>query len=486
VKSTVSEVPAEEVPVEEANDEIVEGDAVESAPSRVSGPKVKLSVEVDEDTLDVAIDAAFRKIAHEVRIPGFRPGKVPRKVLEKRIGSEYARSQALEDALPQYYAEAVRDNEVDVIASPTIDITSGQESGPLVFDAVVEVRPVVIVSGYAALQVELPNPVPSDAEVDEQVDSVRGQHAELVEVERAATTGDNVSIDINGEVDGEALPGLNADDYVYEVGSGGIVPEVDEQLEGVDVGAELTFSAPHPVQEDVEIDFVIKVNNVKEKVLPDLTDEWVDENTEFDTVDDMVADTRRRMQMVRSFQASSALREKTAEALAALVTVDIPESLVNGEMSDQIQSLGMRLQQQGMSIEQWLEMTGQDAETFTTDLRAGAETSARVDLALRALALQEAMEVSDDDLDEEIDRIAEQLGEEAAEIRDRLEHGDGYAPVRSDLLKRNALEWLTEQVSLVDEDGAEIDRSALESPVFESIDDEEEAESEPAEAGEEE
>jgi trigger factor len=180
------------------------------------------------------------------------------------------------------------------------------------------------------------------------------------------------------------------------------------------------------------------------------------------------------------------LREKTAEALAALVTVDIPESLVNGEMSDQIQSLGMRLQQQGMSIEQWLEMTGQDAETFTTDLRAGAETSARVDLALRALALQEAMEVSDDDLDEEIDRIAEQLGEEAAEIRDRLEHGDGYAPVRSDLLKRNALEWLTEQVSLVDEDGAEIDRSALESPVFESIDDEEEAESEPAEAGEEE
>ncbi|MFT7647365.1 MAG: trigger factor [Candidatus Poriferisodalaceae bacterium] len=466
MKTTLSEVPAEEID----DDASVDDEAAESATSRTTGPKVKLSVEVDEDTLDTAIGEAFKKIAREVRIPGFRPGKVPRKVLEKRIGSDYARAQALEDALPRYYAEAVRENDVDVIASPSIDITGGQESGPLTFDAVVEVRPVITISGYKAMKVELPNPEPSDDEVTEQVDAVRSQHAELVEVDRAAATGDNVSIDINGTVDGEALPGLTADDYVYEVGSGGIVPEVDEQLEGAESGDELEFSAPHPVQEDVEIEFVIKVNSVKEQVLPELTDEWVDENTEFDNVEDMVADTRRRMKMVRSFQATSALREKTAEALADLVSDDVPESLVNGEMSDQIQALGMRLQQQGMSIEQWLGMTGQDPETFTTDLRKGAETSAKVDLALRALAASEGMEVTDDQLDEEIDRIAEQLGEDAAEIRKRLEHGDGYAPVRSDLLKRNALEWLTEQVELVDPEGNAIDREALESPVFESTD----------------
>ena len=469
MKTTVTELAPDDPGITRDGDESAENDEAQND-ERTLGPRVKLSVEVDEERFDEAIDAAFRKIAREVRIQGFRPGKVPRKVLESRIGSGYARAQALEDALPEYYAEAVRDNGVDVIASPTFDLTGGEEEGNVSFDAVVEVRPTITVSGYADLQVEIPNPIPSDDEVQEQIDVQRRQSAELVDVERAADEGDQVSIDIDGSVDGESLPGLNAEDYLYEVGSAGIVAEVDEQLTGAGAGDELTFTAPHPVQEDVEIDFVIKVNAVKEQVLPELTDEWVDENTEHETVEELREQTATRMRMMRSFQANSALRENAAAALAELVTDDVPDSLVNGQMSDQLQSLAMNLQGQGMQIEQWLQMTGQDPESFTGELREAAERSAKVDLALRALSVAENLELTDEDMDDELERLAGQYETTVDDIRHQLEHGDGLAPIRSELLKRKALEWLVDEVALVDEEGTVIDRADLELPVAESTD----------------
>ena len=198
-----------------------------------------MTVEVDQETFEEAIEQAFRKIAKEVRVPGFRKGKVPRPVLESHIGTEYARAQALEDAIPGYYADAVRSEAVDVIAAPDLSLTGGEESGPVSFEAVVETRPTISVSGYADLEVEVTKPTPSDEEVQEQLDVQRRQSAELIDVERPAASGDQVSIDIQGTVDGEALPGLTADDYLYAVGSGGIVKEVDEQLEGAKAGDEL-------------------------------------------------------------------------------------------------------------------------------------------------------------------------------------------------------------------------------------------------------
>ncbi len=476
MKTTVTELAPDDPGItRDDNDEAEDTDAGEGA-DRTYGPRVKLSVEVDEDRFEEAIDAAFRKIAREVRIQGFRPGKVPRTVLESRIGSGYARAQALEDALPEYYAEAVRDNGVDVIASPQFELTGGEEDGPITFEAVVEIRPTITVSGYTDLEVEIPNPTPSDDEVQEQIDVQRRQNAELVDADRAAAEGDQVSIDIDGSVEGESLPGLSAEDYLYEVGSGGIVAEVDEQLTGASAGDELTFSAPHPVQDEVEIDFEITVHAVKEQVLPELTDEWVEENTEHDTVDELRDATIQRMQIMRSFQANSALRENTASKLSELVDDEIPDSLVNGQMSDQLQSLAMNLQGQGMQIEQWLQMTGQDPETFTTELRDASLRSAKVDLALRAIGVAEAMEVDDDEMGDEFERLATQYDRAADEIRDDLEHGDGLAPIRSELLKRKALEWLVETVTLVDEDGSVIDRAGLELPVAESTDDDEDHE----------
>jgi trigger factor len=474
VKTTLTELAPDDPGI--GGDDADDADDAEAGEdTRTYGPKVKLSVEVDEDRFEQAIDAAFRKIAREVRIQGFRPGKVPRKVLESRIGSGYARAQALEDALPEYYAEAVRDHGVDVIASPSFELTGGEESGPVLFEAVVEVRPTISVSGYAELRVEIPNPVPSDDEIQEQIDVQRRQSAELVDVDRAAAEGDQVSIDIDGSVDGESLPGLNAEDYLYEVGSGGIVEAVDEHLVGASAGDELSFSAPHPVRDEVEIDFQITVKAVKEQVLPELTDEWVEENTEHDTVEELREATASRMRMLRAFQANSAVRENVATALAELVTDPVPDSLVNGQMSDQLQSLAMNLQNQGMSIEQWLQMTGQDPETFTVELRDASVRSARVDLALRAIGVAEALGVDEDELTEELERLAERYNTTLEGIRHDLEHGDGLAPIRSELLKRKALEWLVDTVTLVGEDGEVIDRADLELPEIESTEDDEEA-----------
>ena len=247
--------------------------------------KVKVSIEVDEDTFEGAIDQAFKKIGREVTIPGFRRGKVPRRVLEARIGRQSARFEALNDALPGYYAEAVRAHQVDVIAAPEFDLTGGTEDGPVCFDAVVEVRPQVEVEGYADLEVEVPSPVAAPDEVEAELTRLRRQFAELRDVERPAADGDHVTIDIVGSVDGEPLPGLTADDYLYEVGQGAVTPELDDHLRGASDGDVLEFDAAHPVQEDTRIDFRIAVKGVQEQVLPELTDEWADANTEFDTAD---------------------------------------------------------------------------------------------------------------------------------------------------------------------------------------------------------
>ncbi|MEJ7584216.1 MAG: trigger factor, partial [Acidimicrobiales bacterium] len=435
----------------------------------VEGNKVKVSVEVDEAEVDKEVDAAFRRIAREVRIDGFRPGKAPRRILEARVGTEAARADALQHALPEFYSRAVVEHEVDVIAPPEIDITAGQEAGAVVFDAVVEVRPQVIVGGYKSLRVTIPRPEASDEEIDDRIDHLRGQFADLAVVDRPAIDGDQVTIDISGSQDGELLSGLTAEAYLYEVGSGSVVPEFDEQLRGKKPGDILQFSAAHPDPEEGPVDFRILVKEVKVKVLPERDDAWASEASEFDTFDELHADTAKRLQLMKKVQAQMALQEKTAEALSGLVTEDIPEPLVNAEMQDRLQDLALRLQAQGIELADYIEATGTDQETFVDDLRATATHGVKVDLALRAVAEAESIEATDDDLEAEYATVAERLGEKPAQVRKRIERGERVALVRSDIRKRKALEWLLAQVEVVDDAGEAIDRHDL---TVESMDDE--------------
>jgi trigger factor len=436
---------------------------VKTTVSPLEGNKVKLSVEVDEDEFDMAISDAYRKIAHEVRIPGFRPGKAPRKVLERRLGSQVGREQALSDALPGYYAQALADHDVDAIDSPDIDITSGQEDGPVAFDAVVEVRPEVQVPGYGGLRVEITRPTVTDEEVDAQVDRMRQVQSTFADVDRPARDDDAVVIDISGTLDGEPQAGLSADDYSYTVGSGVITAEVDEQLRGAKAGDILEFDAEHPdPAEERNLRFRVLVKQVRERVLPDADDEWAAENSEFETIDALRQSIRDRSLVVRQAQAQAQLRQATGEALAKLVEDEPPEPLVNHEMQHRAQDLALRLQAQGVDPEQWLAASGTTNEQFTSELKEAAQTAVKVDLALRAVADAEDIECTDDDLEEELTSVAERVGEKVGQVRREFERGGQLAAVRSDVRKRKALDWLLERVEIVDEDGQPIDRSEFE------------------------
>lgn len=424
--------------------------------------KVKLSVQVEEPEFEKAVDAAFRKIAREVNIPGFRPGKAPRRILEKRLGEGVARGEALRDAIPEYYAQAVRDNDVDVIAAPEIDITEGEEDGPIAFEAVVEVRPVVLVPGYESLRITMPAPVATEEEIDDQIQRMLGQHAELATVERPAAEGDYVTIDIEGSQADEPLEGLTAQDYSYEVGSAGIVGELDEALVGASAGDELEFDAEHPDPDEEGLHFVVSVKEVKERVLPEPDDAWAAEASEFDTIAELRDDLANRMTAVRKMQAQMSLREKVSDALAELVDVEVPDALVNNEMQQRLQDFAMRLQAQGLTLDQWLESSGQDQAEFVETLRTTAAQAAKFDLGLRAVAAAEGIEATDDDLDAEFAQVAERLNLDQAAVRKQFVDADQISQVEADIRLRKALDFLVSTVEIVDEEGNPIDRADLE------------------------
>ena len=445
----------------------------------LEGNKVKVSVEVDETEFESAVDDAFRRIAREVRIPGFRPGKAPRRVLEAQLGTGFAREEALRHALPEYYAQAVRENDVDVIAPPEIDITGGEEDGPVVFDAVVEIRPEIAIRGHDDLTVTIPSPLVSDDEVDAQVERLRQNFAELATVDRAAQDGDNVTIDIAGWEDDEPVSGLTADDYLYEVGAGAVVAEIDDQLRGAKVGDILEFDAEHPDPDsEASLRIRIMVKEIKEKVLPEVDDEWANEASEFETVEALREDLRKRSAMTRVIMAQMGLRNGAAQAAGDLVDADdVPESMVSAEMEHRLQDLAMRLEAQGMDFDSYMAASGQDQEGMVAELRDAAVMATKADLALRGIAEAEGLDATEGDLDEELEKLAERVEQTPAEVRLALEEGDQIPAVRSDLRKRKALDWLVEHVQIVDEDGTPVDRADLEAPeVEEPEDDQSEAE----------
>src|SRR5262245_46853070 len=393
--------------------EPVVADADETAPDDSAAGvanRVKLHIVVPASEFERAIDAAFRKLSREVRIPGFRPGKAPRRLLEARLGSDIAREQALQDALPEYYVEAVNEHDVDVIAPPEIDIIAGKDEGDIEFDAVVEVRPQVKLLGYDELRVELPYKGVSDTDVDRQVDALRDRFADLADSDYPLVDDSYATIDVSGSIAGEAVEGLTASDFLYRVGSGMVVSELDDQLRGTKPGAILEFSAELPERfgelAGNTARFQVVVKEAKQKVLPDLTDEWVKEASEFETIDELRDDIRTRVETMQRLQAQMALRDKVLEAAADLVPIEPPATLVDSEVRRRVEDLAHRLSHQGASLEQYFEMTGQPPEAFLDEVRGGAAKAVLADLALRAVVAQEEITASDDEVDAEVQQLA--------------------------------------------------------------------------------
>jgi trigger factor len=424
----------------------------------LEGNKVKLSVEVDEAEFEQAVEAAFKKISREVRIPGFRPGKAPRRVLEARLGKEAGRAEALRDALPDYYARAVRDNAVDAIAAPEIDITKGEEEGPVGFDAIVEVRPQLQLVGYDGLRVEIPSPEVTEEDITAQIDRLRANFGQLADTEAPAANGFHLTLDLLATRDGQEVPALTTDDFVYELGSGSVLPELDEQLQGVKKGETRTFDADWP---DGSVSLEVSVKDVKENVLPEVTDEWASEASEFDTVEELRADIVKQAEAMKKMQATMALRNGALEALVELVDIDAPGPLIDSEVERQAHELGHRLEAQGLTFQQYLDATGRTQEQLVEELRAAAVPAVKADLALRSVAESEGIEANDDDLAGHIARLAEAYNVQPTQLILELQRNDQLTAVRSDLKKSKAMDWLVEHVEVVDDKGHAVDRALL-------------------------
>lgn len=433
----------------------------------LEGNKVKLHIAVTEQEFEPAVDAAFRKLAREVRIPGFRPGKAPRRILEARFGSEVGREQALKDGLPEFYADAVVAESLDVIAPPEIEITAGEESGSVEFDAVVETRPVVQLSGYEGLRVTLDYTPPSDEDVDRQLTALRERFADLADSDDPLVDGSYASMDLSATIDGEPFDPLTAEDLLYEVGSGGLVPALDEALRGTGPGAVLEFTDTLPErfgdQAGTEVGFRALVKDAKRKVLPELTDEWVRENTDAETGDALREETHRRIDLLGRLQAQMAMRDRVLDELAGLVAIEAPEPLVNQEMESRLHDMMHRLEHQGLTIPQYLAVTGQDQAQFVDELRGGAARAVLADLALRAVVAQEAIEASEEDLEREIDRLAERANEKPQKVRRDLDRRGLVEAVRSDIARGKALQLVVDAAVAVDGSGTEVDISMPES-----------------------
>jgi trigger factor len=440
---------------------------VRSTVEALEGNKVKLVVEVEESEFERDLDEAFKRLAREVRLPGFRPGKAPRKVLEARIGQSYARDEAFREALPTYYSEAIKEHEVDVIAPPEIDITNGHDAGPVSFDAVVEIRPSIPIDGHQVLQVEIPPIYVAESDIDEAVDRLRSRFAELATVDRPGAAGDSAVIDIETMHGGEPVPGFTAEGYVYEIGSGAAgIDALDEHLEGASAGDVLEFESAHPDEDEEEaLEFSIEVKEIQERVLPEATDEWVAENSEFDTLAELRADYRSNMERARINQALAARRNGVIEHLTGLVDDDlVPGAMVDMEVENRAQDMAIRLQAQNIELQTFLQMTGQSQEQFVAELRSQAGTAAKLDLALRAVAEAEGLTVAEEEVAEQLATIAEQIDRDVDQVRAEFTEAGRLPALRSDLLKTKALDWVIERAEIVDEDGQQVSSDALQLP----------------------
>ena len=458
--------------------------AVHSSVETLTDNRVKLTVELDEVEFETEVEAAFKRIAREVRIPGFRPGRAPRRLLEAQLGHQAGRAEALRSSLPDFYAQAVVQHDVDVIDAPSIEIIGGSESGPVCFDAVVDVRPAVAVSGYDQLSVQIPSPAVDEAEITGEIDRFRQQFAELSPVSRAAMDGDHLTIDITGTLGGETIDGLTTSDYDYLLGTGTVVPEIDENLRGAVPGDILEFTASHPdPDEERPLSFRVLVKEVQETVLPALDDEFVSSNTEYDTVEEFRATLEAGQSRAKTMYAASARLEAIADAIAGLVADEVPEAMVASEIETRVASITRDLAQRGYELDDYLGSIGQSSEEFEGGLRLSADRSVKLDLALRAVAAAEGLEADEDAVDAELRQVvlaASRSGSagdgaevdaaaEATRLREALASAGQLSGMRSEIAKRAALEWITERVELVDPDGEVIDPELLRLPGPEDV-----------------
>ncbi|HZC99405.1 MAG TPA: trigger factor [Actinomycetes bacterium] len=418
----------------------------------VEPTKVKISVVVEPDELGPAIERTARRLSREVKVPGFRKGKVPRPVLEARIGRDTLIAEAIEhEAVPEFYAKAVEEHGVEPLSRAKVEPPDYEDGQLLEFSATVEVKPKIDLPPYRGVEVERPELDVTDEHLDAQLDQLRERFAQLEVIGRPVAKGDFAQIDLRATRHTEEISELTRTDFLYEVGSGTVVPELDEQLEGARKGDILRFNATLPEAAGElagqEVTFTVLVKEAKAKILPALDDDFAQEASEFDTLDELKAHLRERLEEAAAGQMRSELETRVLEAYLEQVDVPLPESLVNDELQYRANRFVQQLNLMGLPLERYLEGAETTREQLEADLRAQAERAVKAQLVLEAVAAAESMQASEEDIEAEIRRQSDRLGRHPEEVRKALGAGRSSA-IRGDILRSRALAFMVENADV--------------------------------------
>jgi trigger factor len=436
---------------------------VQSSVETLSPTRVKLTVEAAFDELKPELDKAYREIGKQVKVQGFRPGKVPPRILDQRVGRGVVLEEAVNEAIPRLYGQAVEEAKLAPLNRPEIEVTTLDDQVKLAFTAEVDIRPEFAIPAFDSLSVTVDDVVVAESDVDEQLDALRERFGSLSPVERAAVDGDYVSLDLEATVDGSPVPGGTAQGLSYEVGSGQLLDGIDEAVRGASAGDARSFQT-ELVAGELEgktADVAVTVRSVNERTLPEANDEWAQTVAGFSSLEELRTDIRTRIDRVKKLEQGVEARDKVLEALLAAVELPLPESVVEAELAWRAQATDDQLAQAGQTKEAFLEEAGKTGEEWDAELRDGAETAVKQQLVLDAVADAEELQISDAELNDQLIRRAARAGLAPQDYANRLVQTGAVAGLVAEVRRGKALATVMESATITDASGNPVDLESL-------------------------
>ncbi len=415
---------------------------------------VKLTIEVPVDEFTKDLDRAYRSISNQVKIPGFRKGKVPKQIIDAQIGRDVVREEFLSSSVPSYFRDAVREEDLAPISDPEIQLEQVEDDKPLIFTATVEVRPrlELVPDDYQGVKVEKPATDVSEEEIDEWVDRLRERFAELEPAERPVRAEDFVTADVRSTVHGEDVPEASRTDYLYFVGSGEFGSKLDDELIGKKPGdiLKVTDVLPDRYGElgGTEVSIQVLLKDVKQRRLPEADDAFAKTASEFDTLAQLRDDLRERLVEMKEREAEGVIRDRALQAMIDTVTVDLPDSLVDEETEHRISHARERAERAGLTLEQVLESQGWDEARLREDSRDHAIRAIKSDLVLEGIARAEKLEVTADEIGAQISVLAQAYGREPKELAKALDRSGQVVTLAGDIIRGKALDLLVERADI--------------------------------------
>ncbi|ABL82980.1 MULTISPECIES: trigger factor [unclassified Nocardioides] len=428
---------------------------MKSAVETLSPTRAKLTVEVPFEELKPSLDAAYKQIAKQINVPGFRRGKVPPAIIDRQVGRGAVLDQAINDVVPQKYVEALQANSLQPLAQPEIEVTKFEDNQALEFTAEVDIRPEIALPDYDGVEAQVDDIELSDADVEEQVEALRERFATLIDVERPAAEGDFVVMDLVATRDGEPIEGAEVSGMSYRVGRGGMLDGLDEALVGMSAGDEKTFQSELVGGDMVgeAVDVAVTVSQVQEQELPELDDEFAQMASEFDTVEELTADVRERLGRGRRLEQAAAARDAVLEQLLDRVEVPLPEVVVTDELNARRQNVEQQLAYAGITMEKYLEDEGQTMEEFEADLERRVRDAVAAQFLLDEVAKKEEFGIDQAELSEHLVRRAQQSGQDPQEFANHMFEHNHIPELVQEILRGKALARIVEAAVVKDGSG---------------------------------